>query len=62
MIRKLVSLFLSAMMLLSLTGAAAEGGVTVTDMMGREVTLTQPATAGDGLVGGFNAPAGRAFL
>ena len=44
MIRKLVSLFLSAMMLLSLTGAAAEGGVTVTDMMGREVTLTQPAT------------------
>ena len=44
MIRKLVSLILSAMMLLSLTGAAAEGGVTVTDMMGREVTLTQPAT------------------
>lgn len=44
MIRKLVSLFLSAMILLSLTGAAAEGGVTVTDMMGREVTLTQPAT------------------
>ena len=44
MIRKLVSLFLSAMMLLSLTSAAAEGGVTVTDMMGREVTLTQPAT------------------
>ncbi|MDY3816607.1 MAG: ABC transporter substrate-binding protein [Candidatus Limiplasma sp.] len=44
MIRKLVSLFLSAMMLLSMTGAAAEGGVTVTDMMGREVTLTQPAT------------------
>ena len=44
MIRKLVSLFLSAMMLLSLTGAAAEGGITVTDMMGREVTLTQPAT------------------
>ena len=44
MIRKLVSLFLSAMMLLSLTGAAAEGGVTVTDIMGREVTLTQPAT------------------
>ena len=44
MIRKLVSLFLSAVMLLSLTGAVAEGGVTVTDMMGREVTLTQPAT------------------
>ena len=44
MIRKLVSLFLCAVMLLSLSGAVADGGVTVTDMMGREVTLTQPAT------------------
>lgn len=44
MIRKLVSLFLSLLMLLGLSGAVAEGGVTITDMMGRQVTLTEPAT------------------
>lgn len=44
MIRKLVSLFLSLLMLLGLSNAVAEGGVTITDMMGRQVTLTEPAT------------------
>lgn len=42
--KKLVSLFLAGWMALSLVGAAAESAaVTVTDMMGREITLDKPA-------------------
>lgn len=44
MFRKCTSLFLCLLMVLSMTGAFAEGGVTVTDMTGREITLTEPAT------------------
>lgn len=46
MSKKLVSLFLAALMLLSTLPALASdsAGVTVTDMMGREITLAEPAT------------------
>ena len=42
---KLVSLFLALLMVFSMAASLAEGSsVTVTDMHGREVTLTEPAT------------------
>lgn len=44
MFKKLVSLFLSVLMLCSMTAALAEESLTVTDMFGREVTLTGPVT------------------
>lgn len=45
MTRKLVSLLLALLMVLSMTFAMAEGTtITVTDMTGREITLTEPAT------------------
>ena len=45
MSKKLVSLFLAALLLISCLPALAESaGVTVTDMHGREITLTEPAT------------------
>jgi len=45
MSRKLVALFLAALMLMGCLPAGAEEGVlTVTDMHGREITLTEPAT------------------
>ena len=45
MTRKLVSLLLCGLLLCALLPAAAEGtGITVTDMMGREITLDAPAT------------------
>ena len=45
MTKKLVSLFLALVMVLSLTAAFAEStAVTVTDMAGREITLDAPAT------------------
>ncbi|MBQ8537048.1 MAG: ABC transporter substrate-binding protein [Clostridia bacterium] len=43
MSKKIVSLFLALLMVCSLSVALGEG-VTVTDMYGREVTLTEPAT------------------
>ena len=43
MSKKIVSLFLALLMAFSLTAAAAEPAV-VTDMFGREVTLTEPVT------------------
>ncbi len=43
MSKKLVSLFLCLLMLCACLPVVAEGGVTVTDMMGREVTLAGPA-------------------
>ena len=42
MSKKIVSLVLSLLLLLNLTAATADG-ITVTDMFGREVTLTEPA-------------------
>ena len=45
MSRKLVALFLAALMLMGcLPAGAEEGAITVTDMHGREITLTEPAT------------------
>lgn len=45
MIRKLVTLLLAALMVLSMTCALAEGtSIAITDMYGREVALTEPAT------------------
>ncbi|MGN0774088.1 MAG: ABC transporter substrate-binding protein [Candidatus Ventricola sp.] len=45
MSRKLVALLLAALLALCLTGACAEGAsVTVTDMYGREIALSEPAT------------------
>ena len=45
MSKKLVSLFLALLIVFSMTASLAEGsGITVTDMYGREVTLTEPAT------------------
>ena len=45
MSKKLVSLFLALLMVFSMAASLAEGtAVTVTDMFGREVTLTEPAT------------------
>ena len=43
MTQKLVALLLAALLTLSLCPAMAEGGVTVTDMTGREITLSEPA-------------------
>ena len=43
--RKLVSLFLAALVLIGGLSALAEGaGITLTDMHGREITLTEPVT------------------
>ena len=43
--KKLVSLFLAALVLIGGLSALAEGaGITVTDMHGREITLTEPVT------------------
>ena len=45
MSKKLVSLFLAALMLIGCLPALAEEAViSVTDMHGREITLTEPAT------------------
>ena len=45
MSKKLVSLFLVLLMVFSMTASLAEGtSITVTDMLGREVTLSEPAT------------------
>ncbi len=45
MSKKLVSLFLAVLMLCGVISATAEdGAITVTDMHGREITLTEPAT------------------
>ena len=45
MSKKMVSLFLAVLMVFSMAASLAEGAsVTVTDMLGREVTLTEPAT------------------
>lgn len=43
MSRKLVSLFLALALVLACVPVLAEGGITVTDMAGREVTLEAPA-------------------
>lgn len=43
MSRKLISLFLAAALLLACVPVFAEGGITVTDMTGREITLDGPA-------------------
>lgn len=43
MSKKTVSLFLALLMVFSMTAALAEA-ITVTDMFGREVTLTEPVT------------------
>ncbi len=42
--KKLLCTLLALLMLAGCVPAFAEGGVTVTDMTGREITLTQPAT------------------
>ncbi len=42
--KKLVSLFLALALLCACIPVLAEGGVTVTDMTGREITLAAPAT------------------
>lgn len=45
MSKKLVSLFLAVLMIFSMTAAMADGtSITVTDMHGREITLTEPVT------------------
>ncbi len=44
MTRKLVSLFLCAALLCACVPALAEGGLTVTDMTGREIALDAPAS------------------
>ena len=45
MSRKTVSLFLALLMIFSMASSLAEGaGITVTDMFGREITLSEPAT------------------
>ena len=43
MSKKLVSLFLALALMLACVPILAEGGITVTDMAGREVTLDAPA-------------------
>ena len=43
MSKKLVSLFLTLALMLACVPAMAEGGVSVTDMAGREITLAAPA-------------------
>ena len=42
--RKIVTLLLAMLLAVCLTGALAEGAVTVTDMYGRQITLAEPAT------------------
>jgi len=42
--RKLVSLFLALLLAFSMTAFAEDTSVTVTDMMGRDITLSEPAT------------------
>ena len=42
--KKLLCMLLTLLMLAACCPVFAEGGVTVTDMTGREITLTQPAT------------------
>ena len=44
MSKKLISLFLALALVLACVPVLAEGGVTVTDMTGREITLDGPAT------------------
>ena len=44
MTKKLAALLLAALLTLSLCPALADGGVTVTDMKDRVITLTEPAT------------------
>ena len=44
MSKKLVSLFLALALMLACVPVLAEGGITVTDMTGREITLDGPAT------------------
>ena len=44
MSKKLVSLFLALALMLACVPVMAEGGITVTDMTGREITLDGPAT------------------
>ena len=45
MSKKMVSLFLVLLMVFSATASLAEGSeIVVTDMLGREVTLSEPAT------------------
>ena len=44
MSKKLVSLFLALALMLACVPVLAEGGITVTDMTGREITLDSPAT------------------
>lgn len=45
MLKRLTTLFITMLLVLSLTFALAEGaGVAVTDMLGREIALAQPAT------------------
>lgn len=44
MSKKLVSLFLAVLMLFSMAAVAEENTITVTDMFGRQVTLTGPVT------------------
>ncbi len=44
MSKKFVSLFLAALMLIGCLPALAEEAITVTDMHGREITLTEPVT------------------
>ena len=45
MSKKLVSLFLAVLMVFSMTAVLAEdAAITVTDMYGREITLSEPAT------------------
>jgi len=42
--KQFLALLLALLLCLSLCPALAEGGITVTDMMGREITLSAPAT------------------
>ena len=44
MSKKLVSLFLALVLMLACVPVMAEGGITITDMTGREITLDGPAT------------------
>ena len=45
MSRKIVSLFLALLLMLGMTAALAENGaVAVTDMYGRQITLSEPVT------------------
>lgn len=44
MTRRLTTLLLAAMMLMSMSIASAEGAITITDMTGREITFSEPVT------------------